>query len=128
MRVNFNYFISEAVFDFIIDAVHLVATEGWKLLPWYRLDLATATWHHVDGYDTPPFSLHDVDYATGAMRYDVPSDEVSDDCLTEYLAEARDLLAGIDPASGPVQQPLQATASFEELRWFLLPGEVTTGE
>ena len=32
VRVNFNYFISEKVFDFILDAVHLVANEGWRLL------------------------------------------------------------------------------------------------
>ena len=36
MRVNFNYFISEAVFDFVVEAVDLVAREGW------RLDNATA--------------------------------------------------------------------------------------
>ena len=31
VRVNFNYFISEAVFEFILDAVDLVATDGWRL-------------------------------------------------------------------------------------------------
>ena len=128
VRVNFNYFISEAVFEFITQAVHAVATHGWKLLPWYRLDLATATWHHVDGYDTPPFSLYDVDYTTGSMAYPVPSGEVPDGCLAEYLADARALLDDIDPSTGPVPEPLQATASFEELRWFLLPDEVATGE
>jgi selenocysteine lyase/cysteine desulfurase len=128
IRVNFNYFISEAVFDFIVEAVHLVATHGWKLLPWYRLDLATATWHHVDGYDTPPFSLHDVEYSTGQMSYRVPQGAVADECLAQYLDDARHLFDTIDPSGGPVQEPLQATASFEELRWFLLPGEVATGE
>ncbi len=126
VRVNFNYFISEAVFSFILEAVHLVASLGWKLLPWYRLDLASATWHHVDGYDTPPFSLHDVDYSSGSMRYPVPEGEVADSCLADYLAQARELLGTIDPRTGPIQEPLQATASFEDLRWFLLPGEVST--
>ena len=28
VRVNFNYFISEEVFQFIVDAVHFVATHG----------------------------------------------------------------------------------------------------
>ena len=37
-RLTFNYFISEAVFDYIVDAVHLLAREGWKLLPLYRFD------------------------------------------------------------------------------------------
>ncbi len=38
IRVNFNYFISDSVFEFITEAVNLVATHGWKLLPWYRFD------------------------------------------------------------------------------------------
>ena len=37
VRVNFNYFISEAVFDFILGAVEIVASDGWRLLP--RLSL-----------------------------------------------------------------------------------------
>ena len=41
VRVNFNYFISEAVFEFILEAVELVASEGWRLLPQYRFEPAT---------------------------------------------------------------------------------------
>ena len=46
-RVSFDYFISEAVFDYIVEAVHLVANEGWKLLPLYRFDPRTGLWHHA---------------------------------------------------------------------------------
>ena len=35
-RVNFNYFISEDVFSYILEAVHMVANEGYKLLPLYQ--------------------------------------------------------------------------------------------
>jgi selenocysteine lyase/cysteine desulfurase len=127
IRVNFNYFISEAVFSFIVDAVHLIATEGWKLLPWYRLDLHTATWRHVDGRADAPFSLRDVSYASGTMRYEVPEGTASDAELARYLDDARTLLDGIDPATAPEQQPLVVTSTFEDLRWFLLPGEVRAG-
>ena len=41
VRVNFNYFISEAVFDYLVGAVALVARDGWRLLPWYRFEPAT---------------------------------------------------------------------------------------
>jgi hypothetical protein len=128
IRVNFNYFLSDAVFDFIVEAVHLVAAHGWKLLPWYHLDLGTATWHHLDGRDTPPYSLLDIDYSSGAMNYEAPPHTASDAELGAYLEAARDLFASIDPGSGPAQEPLAATASFEDLRWFLLPDEVRTGE
>ena len=47
IRVNFNYFISEAVFDFLVRAVALVARDGWRLTPWYRFVPATGLWRHV---------------------------------------------------------------------------------
>jgi selenocysteine lyase/cysteine desulfurase len=34
-RVTFNYFISEPAFAYILDAIHLIADDGWKLLPLY---------------------------------------------------------------------------------------------
>ena len=49
VRVNFNYFISETVFEHILDAVALVAREGWRLLPHYRFDPATGLWRHAAG-------------------------------------------------------------------------------
>ena len=57
VRVNFNYFISEAVFDYIVDAVRLVAEHGWRLLPDYRFDPATGLWRHRDGPVEPPLRL-----------------------------------------------------------------------
>ena len=46
VRVNFNYFISEPVFEYVIEAVNLVAGEGWRLLPDYRFDIHTGIWRH----------------------------------------------------------------------------------
>ena len=42
-RLTFNYFISEAAFAYIVDAVHLLARDGFKLLPLYHFDPATAS-------------------------------------------------------------------------------------
>lgn len=123
IRVNFNYFIPDAVADFIIDAIHLVATHGWKLLPWYSFDLATAGWTHVEGREESAFSLNDVHYTTGSMEYHAKPQIVGEHELAEYLEEARRLLDTIDPSSGPLQDEVDATASFEDLRWFLLPNE-----
>ncbi|MFI5261856.1 MAG: aminotransferase class V-fold PLP-dependent enzyme, partial [Candidatus Limnocylindrales bacterium] len=62
VRVNFNYFISEAVFDYILEAVELVAADGWRLLPQYRFEAASGMWRHVGGAPEPPLSLDDVRY------------------------------------------------------------------
>jgi len=52
-RVNFNYFVSTTVVDYIIEAVHLIANDGAKLLPLYRFDPFTGLWHHRDGRAAP---------------------------------------------------------------------------
>ena len=69
VRVNFNYFISEAVFDYILEAVDLVADHGWRLLRDYRFDPATGLWRHRRGPVEPPLRLADLGYdADGRLR------------------------------------------------------------
>ena len=59
-RVNFNYFISDSVFDFILEAVEFVAEHGWKLLPESHFEPDTGQWRHarwersVSATDRPP--------------------------------------------------------------------------
>jgi hypothetical protein len=68
VRVNFNYFISDTVRDFLIDAVDLVAREGHRLLGDYRFDPRSGLWRHRSGPGTPPLRLTDVRYtAAGEM-------------------------------------------------------------
>ena len=62
------------------------------------------------------------------MHYEARPTWASDDVLAEYLDEARSIFDAVDPADAPEQPPLNATASFEDLRWFLLPDEVRTHE
>ncbi|HSL64092.1 MAG TPA: aminotransferase class V-fold PLP-dependent enzyme, partial [Gaiellaceae bacterium] len=60
VRVGFNYFMSEVAFGYVLEAVHLLANDGWKLLPLYRFDPYTGLWHHERGRPRPPLTLHDV--------------------------------------------------------------------
>ncbi|MCL1600131.1 MAG: aminotransferase, partial [Actinomycetia bacterium] len=128
IRVNFNYFISDAVFEFITEAVNLVAAHGWKLLPWYRFDVTTAEWIHVDSTGDAPFSLFDISYEEGSLQHSERPAHVPESELAGYLDNARALFDSIDPTTGPSQPPVEATASFEDLRWFLLSEDVRTGE
>ena len=125
IRVNFNYFISEAVFEFILDAVELVASDGWRLLPHYRFEPATGLWHHAGGTAEPPLSLRDISYDSGAMTYPSHRRMEPESALIGYLAEARRILA--DPPLPPTTpEHLVVDDDFETLRWFPLPDEVAT--
>ena len=125
VRVNFNYFISEQTFRYILEAVELVASEGWRLLNEYRFDPMTGLWTHAVEPGEPPLSLRDVDFdpRSGGLRYRTEWETAPEARLEEYLDEARRLLrdAAGEPLAGGAPD---LSADFEHLRWFPLPGEV----
>ena len=45
-RISLPYFMSDAEVTFILEAVKMVATEGWKLLPQYVLYPEMGEWKH----------------------------------------------------------------------------------
>lgn len=122
VRVNFNYFISDAVFDFILDAVDLVATDGWRLLPEYDFDPASGLWTHSAGAPEAPLSLRDISYARHEAQRSAHRHTEPEKALARYLSEAREVLHA--PREAPA--PVDLGADFEHLRWFWLPHEVTT--
>ncbi len=123
VRVNFNYFISEAVFGFILEALELVASDGWRLLPLYRFEPSSGLWRHAGGLAEPPMSLRDVRYDSGTMRWPTHRRTEPESALAGYLAEARRMIR--EPlAPHPASEPIDVDADFETLRWFPLPDEV----
>lgn len=123
VRVNFNYFIDDATFDYVVSAVALVAERGRALLPWYRFEPDTGLWRHRDGVGRAPFSLRDIDYGDGVMRYDRRPKTLPDGGLADHLDVARRIL---DDAAGAPPDALgvpATTPDFETLRWFPYPGE-----
>ena len=125
VRVNFNYFISETVFQYILDAVELVATDGWRLLPQYRLEPSTGLWRHVGGATVPPLSLEDIRYEGAAMRYDARRTTLPESALAGHLADARAMLASspISVERPQAAEDLGVDQQFHDLRWFLMPDE-----
>ena len=127
VRVNFNYFIAEATFQFILDAVHFVAEHGWKLLPLYDFNPITGLWRHRDGRPEPTTTLRDISYEDGTMEYSSHHAREPERVLCRYLDEARRVVQAIerDPvglAHGPLKPPI-LDLEFEKLRWFPLPIE-----
>ncbi len=124
VRVNFNYFLSETVFDYILDAVHLVASESWKLLPQYEFVPATGLWSHRRGLAAPVMRLTDLSYRSGKLNYRARHASEPEWVLPTYLEEARRILdaAARDAAfERPVDPP--RSEDFEHLRWFPMPLE-----
>src|SRR5262249_23771465 len=122
VRVNFNYFITETVFDYVLDAVEIVASDGWKLLPQYRFDEHSGLWRHAHGLADPPLSLDGIRYERRGMVYDAHRHHEPESRLADYLDEARSILAGTPRSDVKALDP-DLDRDFESLRWFPLPSE-----
>jgi selenocysteine lyase/cysteine desulfurase len=120
VRVNFNYFISEEEFEFLVEGVHLIAEEGWRLLPEYEFEPATALWRHRRGTPTPPMSLRDLEFGPEGVAIPRPSAAPPAVEPSDHLADARALLRS-DRMVACTDTVLPDTA--EQLRWFPLPHE-----
>jgi selenocysteine lyase/cysteine desulfurase len=128
VRVSFNYFLSDAVFAYLRDAVDLVATHGAKLLPDYHFDPYSGLWRHRAGLVEPPLRLDQVHYdADGRLRWPVRHETAGEEALAEHLEQARALFA--ERPEPPVADGRPGSAvspQFEELRWFDLPAACLT--
>jgi selenocysteine lyase/cysteine desulfurase len=118
-RLSFNYFITETVFEYIVAAIDMLATDGWKLLPLYRFDPETGLWHHRDSAPEPAPRLDEA--LDGVTR---PGATAPESVLSGQLRKARWIIdaAGARPPRGPLRDPAVSEA-FERVRWFPLPGE-----
>jgi selenocysteine lyase/cysteine desulfurase len=117
VRLNFNYFISEREFQYLLRAVHMIANDGWRLLPLYTFEIESGVWRHRDGLPRPPASLEDIDFIN-----DPPHPMTAPiENLDGYLEEAKRILSEAPLIDGSA--PLLSDAA-EELRWFPTPTEV----
>ena len=125
VRVNFNYFLSETQFQFILDAIHLIATDGWRLLPHYTFDPDTGEWRHRGHNPKGVMRLAEISYRAGKLEYRSRHATEPEWALPGYLDDARRIIAATSEEfrTLDVADPVR-TADFEELRWFPLPSEV----
>jgi selenocysteine lyase/cysteine desulfurase len=119
-RVSLSFAMSDTVVDYVIDAVHLVALHGVRLLPDYRFDPASGLWSHRDA-PPPAVSLDGLAYdASGRLAgWAGGPGGLGEDKLDDYLAAGRTILSGrADPVAGRAGR---VSPEFDRLRWFELP-------
>ncbi|MFN8081082.1 MAG: aminotransferase class V-fold PLP-dependent enzyme [Kineosporiaceae bacterium] len=128
-RVSLNYFISDPVADYLIEAVDLVAREGWKVLPDYRFDPRTGLWRHRHAPAEPPMRLADVSFGPdGRLVHPRHDDRVPESVLADQLREARAVLAlaaprRLDAEGEHLDRAGCPSPEFADLVWFDLPEE-----
>ncbi len=124
VRVNFNYFLSDTVADYIVEAVRLVARDGWRLLGDYRFDTASGIWTHQDGVVEPPLRLAAITYDEHRMHAPSSQQAADESVLQQHLEDGAKVLAEArEPDLAP---PPEVSEDFEHLRWFDLPASAVT--
>jgi len=117
VRINFNYFTSDVILSYLIDAMTFIADHGWRFLLDYYFDLRTGLWEHHQGHLREPLNLHDLPLNDGIPVVRCQSE--NSEHFSSYLEQARALVAG-RPAP-LLDQPSGLPANLEELRDFALP-------
>lgn len=67
-RVSLPFFMSDAELAFVLEALKMVATEGWKILPQYVVNPETGQWrHHTCSVVKDKKSLFSIRFNDGKM-------------------------------------------------------------
>ncbi|MBL4635917.1 MAG: aminotransferase class V-fold PLP-dependent enzyme [Kofleriaceae bacterium] len=128
-RVNFNYFMSDEEFDYVLDAIDFVATNGWRFLPLYKFCQISGLWRHRSWKARSAMSLDEVRYVAGTMTYPHRHAQAHGDCYGKYTDHANRILADLENNTFAEAIDDSAVAvvlneDFESLRWFVLPEDL----
>jgi len=125
VRLSFNYFFDFETCDYIINAIELIATEGWKLLPYYEYDDGAGIWVYADEQTRRYFSLDELTYQATGIKW--PPDNITGQSktLAHYFAEAKKRLADAESPRRPGTR--SALESGGRRRWFYLPQDEAAG-
>ncbi|MDP5052433.1 MAG: aminotransferase class V-fold PLP-dependent enzyme [Congregibacter sp.] len=121
VRLSFNYFISDAEFEYLLAALELVAEHGWKLLPCYRMDPKNGLWQHRDTVRILPVRLDpsNTDDALGIAASPAPD-------FAALLTQAQAVLetgASSAHCDAAAREPIMDQEP-EDLRWFVTSQDV----
>ncbi|CAF3941093.1 unnamed protein product [Rotaria sordida] len=132
-RVNLPYFVTDGEIEYILHAIEFIAVHGWKFLPLYTYNPATASWSNRSGFRLAQSSLEDITYKSGKMQYsgrkNEPSTTHGEKYIPDPFREAKILaveamryaLQVIDYTSDP---PLNVPDKYLHTVWFALPIDI----
>jgi len=120
VRLNFNYFICEEEFQYLLRAVELVAEHGWRLLPFYHFDADSGVWRYQGLSTSLPSNLDSLNFLDYCGRQ---REDQRDKLSLEGQCDAAEREMRREHRQGILSE-LQLSEESERLRWFVLPQEV----
>ncbi|XP_071492927.1 uncharacterized protein [Diadema antillarum] len=138
VRINLPYFAPDDVIDYVLTAVDLVATHGWKMLTQYHHDVKTGSWTHrsaCKGSGPGYLSLFDISYRTGLFQFEGANTSVTSshkkqplqlqDYLNLALEEFEKAASGY-MAFESLNDEEVCLDDYQQFLWFLQPFEAAS--
>ncbi|MFB3079871.1 MAG: aminotransferase class V-fold PLP-dependent enzyme, partial [Lysobacterales bacterium] len=119
VRLNFNYFISEQEFEYLLRAIELVAHYGWRLLPYYHFDASAGVWRYQGQSGELLSSLDSLSFTDYCEQ---PRGTERNLVSLDGLCELAEMELRIENRRGE-PSVLELSEAGERLRWFALPQE-----
>ncbi|KAK3595795.1 hypothetical protein CHS0354_025432 [Potamilus streckersoni] len=131
-RINLSYFFDDETLDFVIKAVDMVATHGWKLLPQYTFNPYTGIWRNkgwLKEDENSYHSLRDISYDNSGVlvAHRKPPRQASDISFQDTMKKAESILKAdgknIDIRESSASRTLNDAIPRDKrrLRWFMTP-------
>nr|XP_034836610.1 uncharacterized protein LOC117992978 isoform X2 [Maniola hyperantus] len=129
-RVSLPFFMSENELAFVLEALKMVATEGWKILPQYVVNSQTGQWrHHACSVLRDKKSLFSLRFNDGQITSHerrISGPGIFPHTYTECLQTARNLFnraRKLAMKCSTVEPEFGFNPKIDYLRWFMLPKE-----
>ncbi|XP_052744536.1 uncharacterized protein LOC112049140 isoform X2 [Bicyclus anynana] len=129
-RVSLPFFMSENELAFVLEALKMVATEGWKILPQYVVNSETGQWkHHACSVLRDKKSLYSLRFHDGqitAHERRISGPGIFPHTHTECLQTARNLFnraRKLAMKCSTAEPEVGFNPKIDYLRWFMLPKE-----
>jgi hypothetical protein len=124
VRLNFNWFIDDAEFEYLLEALTMVARDGWRLMGDYRLDPTRGIWRHRDAIDVSErmVTLGAFMASNGMADSDASEPSTPRPAFSDVIARARKIL----DTAGRGQACAMTTAlpeRYTALQWFVTAPE-----
>lgn len=130
VRLNFNYFISDEEFAYLLGALELIAEFGWRMLPKYQYDAVSGVWRHMSlnkqshsiSADRQRNMIAHINWihaeSENKERLNVDQELLD---FNELLTTAKQIMLAQSTHRSAVN--VQLPPEHASLRWFMQPGE-----
>jgi selenocysteine lyase/cysteine desulfurase len=132
VRLNFNYFISDEEFQYLLGAIELIAESGWRMLPAYRYDAMSGVWRHHSWHaknaaNHGKTSHHQIEAIDWMVQQSVPNAMADRQTIKldaqKALHNAKQRLLSCTALMSVADVDL--SEPHDQLRWFMQPSEAS---